>query len=279
MTIAQPGGTPLAQRMVGVSLTLQNASLTRLATGLRINAGRDDPAGLISSQRLRATLAALDAESRALQRADHVAGVADAALGDISDLLADAQALAVANAGTGAMSPAERRANQAQLDSIVQSIDRIASTTTFNGQPLLDGTATIRAGSESLSLDNVSPREIGIVDAAGATHDLADVSSGAPLNIADGDAGAALEAIRTAASQIASMRAELGAFSKRLIGPALASNAVAIENTAAAETFVRDTDYASETSSLIRAQVLTRTSIFALTRSVARGESVLLLIG
>jgi flagellin-like hook-associated protein FlgL len=279
MTIAQPGQIVLAQRMVGASFQAQNASLFKLATGLRINVGRDDPAGLISSERLRATLASLDAESRALQRADHVTAVADGALGEISDLLVDAQGLAVANANTGAMSDAERQANQTQLDSIVQSIDRIAATTSFNGQSLLDGTATIRAGDDSLSLDNVAPREIGIVDSDGQTYDLSDVTSGGALNIVDGDVGAALESISTAASQVASMRGELGAFSKNLIGPSLSANAVAIENTAAANSFIRDTDYAAEASALVRSQLLGRTSIFALMQQVSRGESVLSLIG
>lgn len=279
MTIGQPGQILLAQRMVGANFASQNASLIKLATGLRINAGKDDPAGLISSEKLRATLASLDAESRALERADHVTAVADGALSQISDLLVDAHGLAVANANTGAMSPEERQANQMQLDSIVQSIDRIASTTSFNGQKLLDGTATIRAGSDSLSVDNVAPREIGIVDSGAGTYDLADVTSGGALNTVDGDVGAALDSIQTAASQIASMRGELGAFSKNIIGPSLNANAVAVENTAAANSFIRDTDYAAEASHLVRAQLLSHTSIFALMQQVSRGESVLSLIG
>jgi flagellin len=276
--------SPLALHTLNRNIALENASLVRLATGLRINAGRDDPAGLVSSEALRATLASLEAETRALQRTDHVAAVADGALGEVSDLLVEAEALAVANANTGAMSDAEREANQMQLDSIMQSIDRIASTTEFNGQKLLDGTATLRAGGgpggdDSLTLDSIAPRDIGIVDASGDTYDLADTMSGAPLNILTGDTGAAAESIRTAASQIASMRGEIGAFSRNIITPAIAAGAVAIENTTAAESLIRDTDYASEVSMLVRSQLLTKTSIFALMQTTSRPEIALRLIG
>ena len=277
--ISQPGQTLLAQRMVGVNFARQNSSLTRLSTGFRIGAGRDDPAGLIASENLRATLASLEAETRALERADHVTSVADAAMSEISDLLVEAEGLAVASANTGATSEAEREANQMQLDSIVRSIDRIASTTRFNGRALLDGTATISAGEDSLPLDAIASSHIGIVDSGGDTHDLADTTSGGTLNIIDGDAGAAVESIRAAASRVASMRGEVGAFSSNLIRPAVASNSVAIENTAAAESTIRDTDIARQASDLVRSQMLSRSSIFALMQSVARGENVLSLIG
>lgn len=279
MIIGHAAQSLLAQHQAGRSLSLQNASLVKLATGLRINAGRDDPAGLVSSEALRATLASLEAETRALHRTDHVANVADGALGEVSDLLVEAEALAVANANTGAMSDAEREANQLQLDSIMQSIDRIASTTEFNGQKLFDGTATLRAGDDSLTLDSVAPRDIGIVDAGAETYDLADTMSGAPLNIITGDTGAASESIRTAATQIASMRGEIGAFSRNIIAPSLAAGAIAIENTAAAESLIRDTDYASEASAFVRTQLLTTTSIFALMQTTSRPEIALRLIG
>jgi len=279
MMIGQSAQTLLAQHALGRNVALQNQSLLKLATGYRINAGRDDPAGLISSENLRATLAALDAETRALQRTDHVSAVADGALSEVSDLLVEAEGLAVANANTGAMSDAEREANQMQLDSIMQSIDRLASTTQFNGQKLLDGSATLRAGDDSLPLDSIAPRDIGIVDAGGQTYDLADTASGGPINIVSGDTGAAAESIRTAASQIASMRGEIGAFSRHIIAPSIAAGAVAIENTTAAESLIRDTDYASEVSNFVRTQLLTSTSAFALMQTASRGQSALQLIG
>ena len=76
----------------------QASSLTRIATGQRINSAADDPAGLITSEQLRSMITQLQAEASTLQRADSLISTADAALGEVSSLLNDAEALAVANA-------------------------------------------------------------------------------------------------------------------------------------------------------------------------------------
>ncbi|MEM0982754.1 MAG: hypothetical protein AAGI17_02260 [Planctomycetota bacterium] len=88
----------------------------RLATGVRINRGADDPAGLISSERLSAALAALEAESRSFQRSRAVTNTADGALDGLTDQLNRADQLAIAAANTGGVSDAEREAMQMELD-------------------------------------------------------------------------------------------------------------------------------------------------------------------
>ena len=120
-------------------------SLQRVSTGQRINRAADDPSGLIASENLRAVLADLEAESDSLQRVDHVASTADAAIGEMSDLLTEARGLAVAAANTAGVSDEERQALQMELDSVISSIDRMAQSTSFNGDRLLDGTATLTA--------------------------------------------------------------------------------------------------------------------------------------
>src|SRR5688572_8933966 len=82
------------------------SSMEKLATGLRINRGADDPAGLIASEDLRAALKMLDAETRAMERTDMVANVADGALGEMSELLSNANAAEVATANSGGLSDA-----------------------------------------------------------------------------------------------------------------------------------------------------------------------------
>jgi flagellin len=96
----------IAQRNYAAANGLVSSSLQKMATGSRINRGADDPAGLISSEQLSAALASLDAESSGMDRADAVANVADGALSEVSGLLSDANAAAVANANTGGMSQA-----------------------------------------------------------------------------------------------------------------------------------------------------------------------------
>lgn len=120
-------------------------SITRLSTGLRINSAADDPAGLIASEAFRAQLGGIDQATRNAQDAVNFAKTAEGALDEVSRLLRDARALAVASANTGALTEAQRQANQTQLASIAQSIDRIAATTAFGKRKILDGSAGIRA--------------------------------------------------------------------------------------------------------------------------------------
>ncbi len=250
-----------AQRVHAANAKSLAGSLEKLATGYRINHGKDDPAGLITSENLRAVLAALDAETRSLQRVDSVANVAEGALSEISGLLVQASGLAVASANTAGVSDAERAANQMELDSIVFSINRIANSTNFNGQPLLDGTATLSAGSGSITINSAAASALGETNIDGTTHTLIDVAFGGSLNIANGDLEGALQTIRAAVNQVATQRGEIGAFQKYTVQSQINTNQIAFENVAAANSMIRDTDFAKETAALNRAQLLTQSSI------------------
>lgn len=113
--------------------------LQRLATGLRINRGADDPAGLIVSERLRSELNAMDQGVQNSERAQGVISTTEAALAEVSDLLNSMKALVVEAANSGAISQEEIEANQLQLDSAIESITRISNTASFAGLKLLDG--------------------------------------------------------------------------------------------------------------------------------------------
>src|SRR5882757_6396307 len=117
---------------------LQTA-LTRLSTGLRINTGEDDPAGLISSQALGSNIATVHQAIANTNLANEVIATADGALGQVSTLLNSISGLVTASGNTGAISPDQIAANQLQVDSSLEAIDRIASTTSFQGRNLLDG--------------------------------------------------------------------------------------------------------------------------------------------
>ncbi len=131
------------------SLTAQNrlqrtnndlqSALTRLSTGLRINSGKDDPAGLIASESLRSDITSIGKALSNTQRANQIIGTADSALGQVSSLLNDVRGLVTEAANKGALSDDEIAANQLQIDSSLEAINRIAQTTTFQGRRLLDG--------------------------------------------------------------------------------------------------------------------------------------------
>ncbi|MBX3421392.1 MAG: flagellin [Pirellulaceae bacterium] len=114
-------------------------ALARLSTGLRINTGKDDPAGLIASEALRSDIVSINKAISNTQRAAQIIGTADSALGQVSTILNTMRGLIVEAANSGAMSDDEIAANQLQIDSSLDAINRIAQTTTFQGRKLLDG--------------------------------------------------------------------------------------------------------------------------------------------
>ncbi len=113
--------------------------LERLSTGLRINRGKDDPAGLIASETLRSEMRALSQAIENSERVINVVSVGEGALNEVSSLLLDLRSLLLSSANTGALTSQELDANQLEIDSLLQSVDRIAQTTAFGGKKLLNG--------------------------------------------------------------------------------------------------------------------------------------------
>jgi flagellin len=129
----------IAQRVLGQQNQSLSKSLERLSTGIAINRGGDNPAGLIVSERLRTEKSRLSAAIGNSQRADQIVNIAEGGLQEISSLLLEAQSLVSQNGNDAGLSADEKEANQLQVDQIISTIDRIASVTTFNGLKLLNG--------------------------------------------------------------------------------------------------------------------------------------------
>lgn len=113
--------------------------LERLSSGLRINRGKDDPAGLIASETLRSEIGGIRTAIDNTSRANNVINTAEGSLNEVSSLLLELQSLTVEAANRGALSDQEVAANQLQVDAILNSINRISNTTQFNGIKLLNG--------------------------------------------------------------------------------------------------------------------------------------------
>src|SRR5688572_7393873 len=128
-----------AQRGLARSQRSLNGTLERLSSGLRINRGADDPAGLIASEGLRSEIAGITQAIDNSSRASNVIATAEANLGEVASLLLNIKELIVEAANTGALSAEEIEANQLQVDSAIQSITRISNTASFAGLNLLNG--------------------------------------------------------------------------------------------------------------------------------------------
>lgn len=246
----------------GRAQALMATNATRLATGQRINAGRDDPAGLIASENLEAQLAALEAESRALERNDAVARTAEAALAEVNGMLVRGEGLAVAAANTGAMSDAERDAIQLEMDSINQTTERMFRTASFAGVPLFNGEMSIPSGvgGDTLELDLMTTASLGSTDIDGTTYRQSDTSSGRDLALNGDRLGDSQTVMAASRDQIATLRGQIGAFQRHDIGARRASVNTEFINVSEANSIIRDTDYAKETSAFVRNQTLATTT-------------------
>lgn len=175
----------VAQKTLARSNATLQTSLNRLSTGLRINSGKDDPAGLIASENLRRDITSAEKAISNSERANQLIATADSALGQISGLLNDIRGLVTEAANSGVLSEDQIAANQLQVDSSLEAIDRIAQVTTFQGRKLLDGsldfvTNTTTGGSSIVNL-NIDQANLGTAASLGVSVDITQAASKATI--------------------------------------------------------------------------------------------------
>jgi flagellin len=216
-------------------------SLERLATGKRINHAADDPSGMIAVTHLKSREAEIDGEIRGLQQQQLYFDAREGGLSPVGDMLTELNGLVVQAANGSALSSEEKDALQLQADSILQTIDRLGQNTNYRGMQILQ------------HIDTASMGQTTYTDAAGTPHavSLLDLKSGGLLNLRSGDMEAAQNAVKAALTGVSSERAGLGAQSQG-IDSQISALQVELENTAAARGGMEDTDYASETATLMR---------------------------
>lgn len=127
-----------AQNQLNKSQNLSNQALERLSSGLRINSAKDDAAGLAISNRFEAQIRGLNQAVRNANDGISLAQTAEGALGESGNILQRVRELAVQSANSS-NSSSDRQALQDEVNQLVSELDRIATTTNFNGQKLLDG--------------------------------------------------------------------------------------------------------------------------------------------
>ena len=186
-----------ALRNLSVTAGAVSSSIEKLSSGLRINQAADDPAGLIISENLRAQIDGLNQAVSNSQDATNVIKTAEGALTEVNSLLRSVRQLAVHASNTGVNDSVAVQADQTQITSAVQSIERIAEQTQFGTKHLLDGSSGTSASVVSTNL--VSGINIGGSFAGGST-----VSSNITIS--------GVTAATQASSSGATSYANLGAF-------------------------------------------------------------------
>lgn len=135
-------------------------SVERLSTGLRINRASDDPSGLVISEKLRAQIKSMDQALRNTENGANLISTTEAALQEVSRLLIDIRESAIFAMNTGGSSPEQVEAEQDAVDQALAAIDKIANTTRFASNQLLDGTQEIRPLAVSSALSDIKVRSI-----------------------------------------------------------------------------------------------------------------------
>jgi flagellin len=156
----------IAQRVLRKNNNDLNLSLERLSTGLKINRGADNPAGLIASENLRAEKVGLAKAISNAERASNVIGTAEGGLSEVSSLLNELQGLVNEAANSGGLSAEEIAANQLQVDSILNTINRVAQSTSFQGTKLLNGNLAYTTSGVGSNFANVRVNAARLPDGA-----------------------------------------------------------------------------------------------------------------
>ncbi|WP_404352296.1 flagellin FliC [Phycicoccus jejuensis] len=262
-----------AYRHLSSTQSSMNTSLERLSSGLRINRAADDAAGLAISEKLRAQTNGLSQATSNAQDAISLVQTAEGALNETHSILQRMRQLAV-QSGNDTNTADDRLAIQSEVTALNDELDRIANTTQFNGQNLLDGTGGT-AGTFTFQIGANSGQTVDVAFAQADTTtlgtDTLDVSTSA-------GAATALTAIDAAIKTVSGNRADLGAVQNRL-QHTINSLSVASENAAAAESRIRDTDMAKEMSSFSRSQILSQAGVSMLAQANSAPQSVLKLLG
>ena len=271
-----------AQRILGINNGRLAQSVERISSGIRINRGSDDAAGLAISEGLRSDIRALRQAIRNANDGVSLINVTEGALNEQSGILIRLRELS-SQAATGTVGSTERATIQLEFTALRNELDRIAQTTEFNGQKLIEGSLASSLTSTShiliqVGLDSTSHSRINLnteVDLGQMTstglsiHQLSVTSADAALT--------ALEQMNTSIGMITQGRGKIGAVQNRLIRT-ISTISIAVENLSAAESAIRDADIAEEVALLTRNQILVQAATAMVGQANLIPQSVLQLL-
>jgi flagellin len=259
-------------------------SLERLSTGMRINRAADDAAGLSVSEQLRTQVKGLNMGARNIQDGISLLNIAEGALIEVESMVHRMRELAI-QASNDTLTVKERTYIQVEIDEIagaagkIGEIDRLVSGTQYNSQNLLNGQApwgvapggTLHIGpnNDATGADIVQFM-IDPVDTTSLTIAGLDYTTQATATTAIDNCDAALDTINN-------LRAKLGAMTNRL-DHALNNQQNQETNMQAAESVIRDSDFALETSLFTRNQILSQSSTAMLAQANSLPQNILQLL-
>ena len=264
-----------ANRNLGITTAKQAKQTEKLSSGYRINRAADDAAGLSISEKMRRQIRGLDQASTNAQDGVSLVQVAEGALNEVTDMLQRMNELTI-KAANGTYTSTQRNYIADEINQLISEVDRIATTTKFNDQLVLDGTFTstkgrLQIGNESgetmtVSVGNMKASGIGVSDL------------GTSWSVANGSVcDTFINTVKNALEKVASQRSALGAVQNRLEHTINNLDNI-VENTTAAESRVRDTDMAKEMVTYSNNQILAQAGQAMLAQGNQVNQGVLSLL-
>ncbi|MCO4792945.1 MAG: flagellin FliC [Bacteriovoracaceae bacterium] len=263
-----------AQRSLKNSVRSQDKALAKLSSGSRINTAGDDAAGLAISENLKSNIRGSQQASRNAGDGISMVQTAEGGMNEVSNILIRLRELSV-QAASDTLGDQERKFTDLEFQQLTTEIDRIAQSTTFNGKELITG--------EGEQLDfQVGVQNNGDIDrvsfdpsSSSATTDSLGIAGVGVANKADAQEN--LSKIDSAMNSVNASRASLGALQNRLQST-INNLEVKVENLSAANSRIRDTDVAQESSALSKANILTNAGTTVLAQANVSKQAALKLL-
>jgi len=263
-----------AYRNLSVTDGQMAKSLEKLSSGFRINRAADDAAGLSISEGLRAQTGGLKVAVRNAQDGISVVQTAEGALTEVHSILQRMRDLSVQASSSGSNDTDARTASDTEFKELGKELDRIANTTKFGSQKLLDGAYS---GDFQVDWKDVTATGGKFTVAITQAMDSTALGVDAIDLVTAGGADSAIDLIDTAIKDVSTTRATLGAYQNRLEHTINNLN-VSVENLSASESRIRDTDMAQEMVSFTRAQILSQAGTSMLAQANQAPQGVLSLL-
>ncbi len=252
-----------------------NKSMARLASGFRINQAADDAAGLAISENLKGQIRGLRQANRNANDGISLVQIAEGSLNEVSNMLIRLRELGV-QAASDTIGDTERQFLDVEYQQLKSEIQRVTESTQYNGYDLLNGTGGVLDIQVGVNNDPFKDR---ISFNAGAANSTLEALGIVAESLATKEsAQQSLSILDTAMLSVNSIRANFGAMQNRLVST---SNNLLVydENMSAANSRIRDTDVATETSEMIRNNILQQAGVSVLGQANQQAQLALKLLG
>jgi flagellin len=270
-------GSLTAQRNLSSSQASLAQSMQRLSSGLRINSAKDDAAGLAIAERMNAQVRGMNVAIRNANDGISLAQTAEGALSKVGDALQRMRELAV-QSRNATNSSSDKDSLNKEFGELQSEITRVLGGTAFNGKNILGSDAT--AMTFQIGANTTADDEVSITSEDMTAHtDITAVTSGAVIDSTAtiGDIAGVIDDIDTAIDTINDQRATFGAAQGRF-DAIIANLQQSVESQSAARSRIMDADFAQETASMSRAQILQQAGTAMVAQANSQPQQVLSLL-